>query len=120
MLRSRRGTRMGPAFPEIVAGAAQLPEATAFDGELVVLENGRLAFEKLQNRLQQRGAGVALAAVETRAHLLAFGPAEALRHRYDDLALPTPPGRVGVRLRRKAAVGAMGIVPIDYGCGHGP
>lgn len=25
VLRSRRGTQMGPAFPEIVAGAAQLP-----------------------------------------------------------------------------------------------
>ncbi|MBT2435112.1 hypothetical protein J7F01_23660 [Streptomyces sp. ISL-22] len=31
-LRSRRGTGMGPAFPEIVAGAAQLPDATALDG----------------------------------------------------------------------------------------
>ncbi|MEU1005914.1 ATP-dependent DNA ligase [Streptomyces tibetensis] len=31
-LRSRRGTEMGPAFPEIVAGAAQLPDATALDG----------------------------------------------------------------------------------------
>jgi hypothetical protein len=31
-LRSRRGTDMGPAFPEIVAGAGQLPDATALDG----------------------------------------------------------------------------------------
>ncbi|MBB4717737.1 ATP-dependent DNA ligase [Streptomyces luteogriseus] len=46
-LRSRRGTEMGPAFPEIVAGAAQLPDATALDGELVVWEEGRLAFERL-------------------------------------------------------------------------
>ncbi|KPI01855.1 lig, putative ATP-dependint DNA ligase [Actinobacteria bacterium OK006] len=36
VLRSRRGTQMGPAFPEIAAGAAQLPDATALDGELVV------------------------------------------------------------------------------------
>ncbi|BCL18205.1 hypothetical protein GCM10017668_00480 [Streptomyces tuirus] len=32
VLRSRRGTETGPAFPEIVAGAAQLPDATAMDG----------------------------------------------------------------------------------------
>lgn len=32
LLRSRRGTEMGPAFPEIVSGAVQLPEATAMDG----------------------------------------------------------------------------------------
>lgn len=54
VLRSRRGTEMGPVFPEIVAGAAQLPDATALDGELVVWEHGRLAFERLQNRLQRR------------------------------------------------------------------
>ena len=32
VLRSRRGTEMLPAFPEIGAGAAQLPDATALDG----------------------------------------------------------------------------------------
>ncbi|MEN8651648.1 hypothetical protein ABCR94_13720 [Streptomyces sp. 21So2-11] len=32
VLRSRRGTEMGPAFPEIVAEAVQLPDATALDG----------------------------------------------------------------------------------------
>ncbi|MFJ9154275.1 hypothetical protein ACIRP7_40970 [Streptomyces sp. NPDC102270] len=32
VLRSRRGTEMLPAFPEIEAGAAQLPDATALDG----------------------------------------------------------------------------------------
>ncbi|MEU3491233.1 ATP-dependent DNA ligase [Streptomyces massasporeus] len=71
-LRSRRGTEMGPAFPEIVAGAAQLPDATALDGELVVWEEGRLAFERLQNRLQRRGAGAARAADEALAHFVAF------------------------------------------------
>ncbi|WP_435596065.1 hypothetical protein [Streptomyces albogriseolus] len=43
MLRSRREAEMGPAFPEIVAGAAQLLDATALDGELVVWEQGQLA-----------------------------------------------------------------------------
>ncbi|MEU0645981.1 ATP-dependent DNA ligase [Streptomyces umbrinus] len=32
LLRSRRGTEMGPAFPEIMAGVGQLPDATALDG----------------------------------------------------------------------------------------
>ncbi|WP_159049458.1 hypothetical protein [Streptomyces sp. NRRL WC-3618] len=32
VLRSRRGTEMVPAFPEVVAGSAQLPDATALDG----------------------------------------------------------------------------------------
>ncbi|MFI0091812.1 ATP-dependent DNA ligase [Streptomyces bobili] len=32
VLCSRRGTEMLPAFPEIEAGAAQLPDATALDG----------------------------------------------------------------------------------------
>ncbi|MEU0008219.1 hypothetical protein ABZ079_29150 [Streptomyces sp. NPDC006314] len=46
VLRSRRGTEMLQAFPEIGAGAAQLPDATALDGELVVWDAaGRLAFE---------------------------------------------------------------------------
>ncbi|MFI6093524.1 hypothetical protein [Streptomyces sp. NPDC051218] len=32
VLRSRRGTSMAAAFPEVVAGADQLPDATALDG----------------------------------------------------------------------------------------
>ncbi|WP_330323494.1 ATP-dependent DNA ligase [Streptomyces pseudovenezuelae] len=73
VLRSRRGTEMGPSFPEVVAGAVQLPDATALDGELVVWDAaGRLAFERLQNRLQRRGAGAARAAEEWPAHFVAF------------------------------------------------
>ena len=71
VLRSRRGTKMGPAFPEIVAGAVQLPDATAMDGELVVWDAaGRLAFERLQNRLARRGAGAVRAAEEWPAHFV--------------------------------------------------
>ncbi|MFH8902114.1 hypothetical protein ACH4HG_37920 [Streptomyces coeruleorubidus] len=36
VLRSRRGTELGRAFPEVVADSARLPDATALDGELVV------------------------------------------------------------------------------------
>ncbi|MFI8308071.1 ATP-dependent DNA ligase [Streptomyces sp. NPDC085927] len=72
-LRSRRGTEMAASFPEVVAGAVQLPDATALDGELVVWDAaGRLAFERLQNRLARRGAGAARAAEEWPAHFVAF------------------------------------------------
>ncbi len=73
-LRSRRGTELGRAFPEVVADAAQLPDATALDGELVVWEEGRLAFERLQDRLARRGAGAARAATEWPVHFVAFDP----------------------------------------------
>ncbi|MEU9272314.1 hypothetical protein AB0E04_43985 [Streptomyces sp. NPDC048251] len=56
VLRSRKGTVLGPALPEVCSASAQLPDATALDGELVVWEAGRLAFERLQGRLQRRGA----------------------------------------------------------------
>ncbi|MDX3314528.1 ATP-dependent DNA ligase [Streptomyces sp. NPDC054884] len=82
LLRSRRGTHMTAAFPEIRAAAlAQLPEGTGLDGELVVWERDRLAFERLQQRLARRGAAAAQAAREWPAHFVAFD----LVHRGDDL-----------------------------------
>ncbi|MBT3167538.1 ATP-dependent DNA ligase [Streptomyces sp. Vc74B-19] len=72
VLRSRQGTPLADAFPEVRAGAAQLPDATALDGELVVWESGRLAFERLQGRIQRRGAGAARLAEEWPAHFVAF------------------------------------------------
>ncbi|MER7694125.1 ATP-dependent DNA ligase [Streptomyces sp. NPDC097610] len=73
VLRSRRGTEMLPAFPEIGTGAAQLPDATAIDGELVEWDAaGRLAFEQLQNRLQRRGARAVQAAGEWPTYFVAF------------------------------------------------
>ena len=44
VLRSRRGAEMGPAFPETVAGAAQLPDATALDCEAVIYVHGQIDF----------------------------------------------------------------------------
>ncbi|WOT32694.1 ATP-dependent DNA ligase [Streptomyces coeruleorubidus] len=70
VLRSRRGTEMAPAVAEVVAGAVQLPDATALDGELVVWEERRLTFQRLQNRLQRRGAGVVRASEERLAHFV--------------------------------------------------
>ncbi|WP_347814597.1 hypothetical protein [Streptomyces sp. Tu 3180] len=72
VLRSRRGTNLLPSFPEVGSGAAQLPDATSLDGELVVWEGGRLAFERLQGRLQRRGAGAVRLAAEWPVHFVAF------------------------------------------------
>ena len=65
---------MAASFPEIRAAAlAQLPEDTGIDGELIVWDAaGRLAFERLQNRLARRGAGAARAVEEWPASFVAF------------------------------------------------
>ncbi|WP_432101321.1 ATP-dependent DNA ligase [Streptomyces sp. WAC 04229] len=74
LLRSRQGTDMTTAFPEVrEAALAQLPEGTGLDGELVVWESGSLAFERLQQRLaRRRGAGALAAAQTWPAHLVVF------------------------------------------------
>ncbi|MEV4790155.1 ATP-dependent DNA ligase [Streptomyces tuirus] len=73
LLRSRQGTDMTGSFPEIRAAAlAQLPEDTGLDGELVVWEGERLAFERLQQRLARRGKGAREAAGQWPAHYVAF------------------------------------------------
>ncbi|MFF1809375.1 ATP-dependent DNA ligase [Streptomyces sp. NPDC058251] len=72
VLRSRRGTDMTRAFPEVVAGAAQLPDGTALDGELVVWEAGRLTFKRLQGRLRLSGTGAGRLAQEWPGHFVAF------------------------------------------------
>ncbi|GAA2557766.1 hypothetical protein GCM10010423_69280 [Streptomyces levis] len=71
LLHSRRGTDMTASFPEIRAAAlTQLPADTGIDGELVVWERDRLAFERLQQRLARRGAAAAQAAQEWPAHFV--------------------------------------------------
>jgi ATP-dependent DNA ligase len=73
LLRSRQDTDMTAAFPEISAAAlAQLPPGTGLDGELVVWEHGRLAFERLQQRLARRGSGAAEGAGRWPAHYVVF------------------------------------------------
>ncbi|MVO84965.1 hypothetical protein GPA10_09365 [Streptomyces sp. p1417] len=57
-----------------------MPDATALDGELIVREAGeagRIAFERLQNRLRRRRAGARQAATAAPAHYVAF---DLLRH----------------------------------------
>ncbi|MFD8262953.1 hypothetical protein ACFV19_29500 [Streptomyces griseoluteus] len=100
VLRSRRGTEMLPAFPEIGADAAQLPDAAALDGELVVWDTaGRLTFEQLQNRLQRRGARAARAAGEWSAHFVAS---------MDRLVVLRRAGRPGDAGRHAGGTGAGG------------
>ncbi|WP_079275286.1 hypothetical protein [Streptomyces phaeoluteigriseus] len=72
VLRSRKGTDFVPSFPEVCSGTAQLPDATALDGELVAWDCGRLAFERLQGRLQRRGVSSARLAEQWPAHFVAF------------------------------------------------
>ncbi|MDA5147371.1 hypothetical protein PEM37_38320 [Streptomyces sp. AD681] len=72
LLRSRKGTNLTAAFPEIAdAALAQLPGDTGLDGELVVWEGERLAFERLHQRMvRRRGAGALAAARTWPAHLV--------------------------------------------------
>ncbi|MBQ0887867.1 ATP-dependent DNA ligase [Streptomyces sp. RM72] len=86
LLRSRQGTDMSAAFPEVAGAAlAQLPADTGLDGELVVWEGERLAFERLQQRLaRRRGAGALAAARTWPAHLVVF---DVVRLEGADLAL---------------------------------
>ncbi|MEW2810912.1 ATP-dependent DNA ligase [Streptomyces massasporeus] len=73
LLRSRQGTDMTGSFPEIRAAIlAQLHSDTGLDGELVVWESERLAFERLQQRLARRGKGAREAAGQRPAHYVAF------------------------------------------------
>jgi ATP-dependent DNA ligase len=74
LLRSRQGTDMTPAFPEIrTAALAQLPDDTGLDGGLAVWETARLVFERLQQRLtRRRGAGAVAAARTWPAHYVVF------------------------------------------------
>ena len=51
-IRSRRGTDLTYAFPDIAAAVgAQLPSGTLLDGELVVWNDGHLDFGQLQRRM---------------------------------------------------------------------
>ncbi|PSM37230.1 hypothetical protein C6Y14_43470 [Streptomyces dioscori] len=71
VLHSRRSTQVGPAFPEVVAGAARLQDATALDGELIAWSaDGRDASEQLQDRLHRRDLSAVQAAAQQSAHVV--------------------------------------------------
>ncbi|WP_405467189.1 ATP-dependent DNA ligase [Streptomyces canus] len=85
LIRSRAGGDLTGAFPEIVAAAADLPDDTALDGELVVWANDQLAFERLQQRRHRRAGAAAQAAAQWPAHFVAF---DLLRLRTDRTGQP--------------------------------
>ncbi|NSC20761.1 ATP-dependent DNA ligase [Streptomyces albus subsp. chlorinus] len=71
-LQSRRGTDLGPGFPDILRAAAGLGEEAVFDGELVVIEDGAVDFGALQSRAQRTGRRAEAAAAAHPAHFIAF------------------------------------------------
>ena len=73
-LRYRSGVDATSSFPEIAAALARLPgREVALDGEVVVLgDDGRPRFQRLQRRCQARGADVDRAAAADPATLFAF------------------------------------------------
>jgi ATP-dependent DNA ligase len=73
VIRSRRDTDLTLAFPEISAAAEmELPDDTVLDGELVIWNEGRLAFELLQSRLNSTKSAAARHAAHHPAHYVAF------------------------------------------------
>lgn len=71
VIRSRQGKDLSRFFPDILAAAADLP-SVAFDGEIVIWRDGRLAFELLLERLNRAPAAAARLARQTPAHYVAF------------------------------------------------
>lgn len=49
---SRQGAEISRSFPELIEGLAQLPDGTAIDGEIVMVDDsGRQQFDRLFNRV---------------------------------------------------------------------
>jgi bifunctional non-homologous end joining protein LigD len=57
-ITSRRGNDVSPAYPELVALAAEQEDAL-LDGEIVAFADGRPSFERLQSRMHVRNRGEA-------------------------------------------------------------
>lgn len=71
-LQSRRGTDLGPGFPDLLRAAAVLGHEAVLDGELVVIEGGAVSFGRLQSRAQRTGPRAEAAAAAHPAHFIAF------------------------------------------------
>lgn len=75
---SRRGTDLSATFPELTAAVAdQVSPGTVLDGELVAWQDGRLAFELLQQRMSRSPRAAAAAARAHPASLVLFDVLEA-------------------------------------------
>lgn len=72
-LGSRNERPLDRYFPEIVAAVLrELPSRCVVDGEIVLMVDGRLDFEALQQRIHPAASRVALLARETPASFVAF------------------------------------------------
>ncbi len=73
VLESRNERPMDRYFPEIVAAAkTELPDRCVVDGEIVLMQDGRLDFEALQQRIHPAASRVKLLAEQTPASFVAF------------------------------------------------
>ena len=71
-LDSRNAKPLLRYFPELEPALAQLPPGTVTDGEVVVVVDGKLDFDALQNRIHPAESRVRLLAKETPAQLALF------------------------------------------------
>ena len=73
VLGSRNERPMDRYFPEIVAAAkTELPDRCVVDGEIVLLQDGRLDFEALQQRIHPAASRVNMLSEQTPAAFVAF------------------------------------------------
>jgi ATP-dependent DNA ligase len=94
-LGSRNERPLTRYFPEIVEAAkASLPQRCVLDGEVIVAMDGRLEFERLQERIHPADSRVRLLAEQTPAAFVAF---DLLAHGEDSL-LDLPLGQRRSRL----------------------
>ncbi|MEV7471651.1 ATP-dependent DNA ligase [Streptomyces kronopolitis] len=105
-MRSRRGTALTVAFRDIAAAAQRdLPEGgVILDGELVIWHEGRLAFDRLQRRMNRTAASVAAEIREAPAHFVAFD----VLHLAGENLMPQPYLRRRERLERLFAEEGLG------------
>jgi ATP-dependent DNA ligase len=81
-LDSRNAKPLLRYFPEVGPALAQLPPGTVADGEIVVVLNGKLDFDALQNRIHPAESRIRLLAEDTPAQVALF---DLLALRGDDL-----------------------------------
>ncbi|MGH3314737.1 MAG: ATP-dependent DNA ligase [Nocardioidaceae bacterium] len=109
-LASRNERPMTRYFPEVVEAVKQnLPRRCVLDGELVVVMDGRLEFERLQERIHPADSRVRKLAVETPASFVAFD-ALALDDR-SLLAEPLEQRRAALELALGRAVPPVYLTP---------
>lgn len=79
-LDSRNAKPLLRYFPELRPALEQLPPGTVADGEVVIITNGRLDFDALQNRIHPAESRIRRLAAETPARLALFDLLAAAGH----------------------------------------